>query len=78
MCPAITCDGISRSIPGVEIAKLIGLSQPAGVRESAGQFHIGHAVALCASGDIEGAKAAVKALSIVWPEGRVLARRLRW
>jgi hypothetical protein len=40
---------------------------------AAGRFHPGHAVALCAAGEVQWARAAVKALSAVWPEGRVLA-----
>ena len=43
------------------------------VREAAGRFHLGHAIALCAAGDVPRARAAIGALSAVWPEGRPLA-----
>ncbi len=41
-------------------------------REAAGRFHLGHATALCAAGEALRARAAVGALSVVWPEGRAL------
>jgi hypothetical protein len=36
-------------------------------------FHLGHAIALCAAGEVQLARGAVHALAAVWPEGRVLA-----
>jgi hypothetical protein len=41
-------------------------------REAAGRFHCGHAIALCAAGEVQLARAVVKALSVVWPQGRAL------
>ena len=58
---------------GKEIAASIRPGHNYEVREAAGQFHLGHAIALCAAGDVPGARAAVRALSTVWPEGRALA-----
>ena len=58
---------------GKEIAAVLSPGQDYQVREAAGRFHLAHAIALCASGDIAGARAAIAALSTVWPEGQALA-----
>ena len=42
-------------------------------REAAGKFHLVHAIELCLSGDVAGARAAVRALTTVWPDGRAEA-----
>ena len=42
-------------------------------REAAGEFHLAHAIELCRSGDVAGARAAVRALTMVWPDGREVA-----
>ena len=42
-------------------------------RAAAGRFYLGHALTPCAAGEAQVALGAVKALSAVWPEGRVLA-----
>jgi len=59
---------------GKVIAEVINSGHEYEVREAAGRFHLDHAIALSAAGDVPGARAAVGALAIVWPEGRVLAR----
>ena len=44
-----------------------GIMTAARHREAAGQFHPGHAIALCPAGDALRARAAVGALAAVWP-----------
>jgi hypothetical protein len=67
------CTGLKRWELGSEVARVISPSHPLPVRESAGQFHLAHAAALCGSGDVYKARAAVAALARVWSEGRALA-----
>lgn len=59
--------------PGQEVARGIGPWDPPYHREAAGKFHLAHAIALCAAGDIAAARTALKALTMVWPEGREVA-----
>ena len=59
---------------GQEVARYIGPDDDSRHREAAGRFHLGHAIALCAAGEVLRARAAVGALAIVWPEERALAR----
>jgi hypothetical protein len=69
----MVCQGLARWELGQEIARHIGPSDAPRHREAAGRFHLGHATALCAAGEVLRARAAVGALAIVWPEGRALA-----
>ena len=66
------CQGLARWELGAEVARYIGPGDAARQREAAGRFHLGHAIALCAAGDVLRARAAVAALSAVWPEERAL------
>ena len=59
---------------GQEVARYMGPDDDSRHREAAGRLHLGHAIALCAAGEVVGARAAVGALAIVWPEERALAR----
>ncbi|MES2466371.1 MAG: hypothetical protein V4675_03630 [Verrucomicrobiota bacterium] len=58
---------------GKEIAGVIKPEHDYEVREAAGRFHLDHAIALCAAGNVPGARVALAALSLVWPEGEALA-----
>ena len=42
-------------------------------RQAVGRFHLAHAIALCHSGEVAAARAAILALTRVWPEGRAEA-----
>ena len=44
-----------------------GTMRAARHREAAGRFHLGHAIALCAAGEVQLARGAFEALSAVWP-----------
>jgi hypothetical protein len=79
----VICLGMARWELGQEVVRCIGAEDEAGHREAAGRFHLGHAIALCAAGEVQLARAAVGALSVrcrcavgalsvVWPEGRAL------
>ena len=68
----MVCTGLERWELGSEVARVIPPSYWLPVREAAGRFYLGHAVALCGSGDVSGARAAVGALAVVWSEGRAL------
>ena len=39
----------------------------------AGRYHLAHAETLCGAGDVAAAKDAVRALALIWPEGRETA-----
>ncbi len=69
----MVCQGLKRWELGTEVSRYIGPGDEARHREAAGRFHLAHAIALCAAGDIAAARAAVGALAIVWPDGRALA-----
>ena len=69
----MVCQGLARWELGQEVARYIGPDDDSMHREAAGRFHLGHAIALCAAGDVVAARAAVGALAVVWPEGRALA-----
>lgn len=69
----MVCTGLERLELGSEVARVIPPIYRLEVREAAGRFHLAHAQALCGVGDIVGARAAVAALSAVWPERRELA-----
>ncbi len=58
---------------GKVIAEYINPRHDYEVREAAGRFHLDHAAALCAAGEVLEARAALLAMTIVWPEGRALA-----
>ncbi len=68
----VICLGMARWELGQEVAHCIGADDEASHREAAGRFHLGHAIALCAAGEVQLARGAVGALSVVWPEGRAL------
>lgn len=55
-----------------ELVRLIIPENEYDHREAAGRFHLARACDLCVAGDVEGARAAVAALSTVWPAGRLL------
>jgi hypothetical protein len=65
----VICLGTARWELGQEVARCIGADDEASHREAAGRFHLGHAIALCAAGEVQLARGA---LSVVWPEGRAL------
>lgn len=69
----MVCLGMARWELGQEVARYIGPEDDSRHREAAGRFHLGHAIALCAAGEVLRARAAVGALAVVWPEGRALA-----
>lgn len=66
----LVCSGLKKWDMGLEFARLVGPVYPREVREAAGRCHLARAEALCAGGDVDGAKEAVKVLMSVWPEGR--------
>ncbi|MES2469440.1 MAG: hypothetical protein V4675_19200 [Verrucomicrobiota bacterium] len=57
---------------GKEIAGVINPEHDYEVREAAGRFHLDHAIALCAAGNVPEARAALTRLAVAWPEGRAL------
>lgn len=67
------CAGLPAFEMGREIAKLVGPGSPDNLREAAGRFRLADAVALLAVSDKEGARSAIFALAVVWPEGREVA-----
>ena len=69
----LICAGLPRFELGREIARIVGPGSAEGIREAAGRFRLADALALCAAGDMDGARAAVAAMAVVWPEGRALA-----
>ncbi len=62
----MVCLGTARWELGQEVARCIGADDEASHREAAGRFHLGHAIALCAAGEVQLARGAVGALSVVW------------
>ena len=69
----MVCLGMARWELGQEVVRCIGPGDASKHREAAGRFHLGHAIALCAAGEVQLARGAFEALSAVWPEGRALA-----
>lgn len=61
--------GLPRWGMGCEIARLVGPGSEAGIMEAARRFHLEHAKALCAAGDVHAARAVAAALVAVGPEG---------
>lgn len=68
------CQGWKRWELGTELARQIGPTEELQHREAVGRFHLAHALAQCAAGDLMRARTAVWAMALVWPEGRELAR----
>ncbi len=56
------------------MASQIGQKEELQHRETVGRFHLAHALAQCAAGDLMRTRAAVWAMTLVRPEGRDLAR----
>lgn len=61
--------GLEKWEESMEFAKMVTPGFPQEVREAAGRCHLAHAEALCAGGDLNGAKEALRALISIWPEG---------
>ena len=66
------CTALEKWELGMELVRLIGPENEYAHRQPAGRFHLARACDLCGAGEVEGARAAVAALSTVWPEGRLL------
>ena len=66
------CTALEKWELGMELVRLIGPENEYAHRQPAGRFHLARACDLCGAGDVEGARAAVSALSKVWPVGRLL------
>ena len=68
--------GAAKTREGIGIVWSGNLPTAAAIHRSccaeAGRFHLGHAIAFCAAGEVHLARGAVGALSVVWSEGRAL------
>jgi len=66
----VICTELQKWALGADLLRMLSGAQVLQDRRSSGLFCLAHAEALFAAGDVEGARRAMNALAIIWPEGR--------